>query len=281
MILLQTTLLLLLYQRGRGYRGIPHVTALDRSRHGVLESPHTIQQSERFPVKISLVSFPDKKTTFSSALLPLTPENHFQGAVNLTMVLEDSAAEFVYLLLESKVFSKEMKMRASGGARPPRSWRDHKRRRERSLLSRHEVNTMMSTYKRPHVQQCCLNGSDHYGRQMECNLGEVLRRAGERCRKAAERCCLYTEEHMYKNLPMAVQQQPQTAIIEPEPSQDGSITITVTQVTSSGSRTFTVRTDPTQDISIHMSSKMADTKVHMWFGRPIPAAEDPGEEEDR
>ncbi|KAM3911259.1 complement C5-like [Leptodactylus fuscus] len=115
MILLQIPLLCLLYGDGWGDPLIPHVTAPGTWRLGVLESVviRTPQQSEGFPVKVSLLSYPDKKTMFSSALLPLTPDNLFQGVVKLSITAEDSPGEFVYLMVESKVFREEARIPVS------------------------------------------------------------------------------------------------------------------------------------------------------------------------
>ncbi|XP_056408735.1 uncharacterized protein LOC130315427 [Hyla sarda] len=256
----------------------PLLTAPATWRVGVPESVsvHTVQQSEGFPITVSLVSFPDKKTTFSSALLSLTPKNGFRGAVELVMALENSPAEFVYLVAESEVFREEWRIAVSGGARTKREKPDCKRRRGRSLLNRHEVQTMISRYQRPSIQRCCLNGSDYYTMRMNCNktaLQEALRVDTARCRQVAEQCCVYTEDHMYKILPMAQMGTLETSL---EQTREEPITISVTQISAGRTftATFTVKTDPTQDVSIHVSSRTMAVSVGVWFGRAPP-------EEDR
>ncbi|CAJ0958255.1 unnamed protein product [Ranitomeya imitator] len=132
MMLLTIPLLFLLCGEGQGRSLIPHVTAPEKWRLGVLEKVlvQTSQQSESFPVTVSLVSYPDKKTTFSSALLALTPENRFRGALKLSVEAEDSPGEFVYLLVESEVFREDRRIPVTSAARttmdePVRGWPTH------------------------------------------------------------------------------------------------------------------------------------------------------------
>ncbi|KAM3911435.1 complement C5-like [Leptodactylus fuscus] len=69
-------------------------------------------QRENFPVRISLLSYPDKKTKFSFQHLELTKENNYQGLVSLKIEPKDfprqegGAAQYIYLEAQSKSFTK-------------------------------------------------------------------------------------------------------------------------------------------------------------------------------
>ncbi|XP_075690652.1 uncharacterized protein LOC142658931 [Rhinoderma darwinii] len=260
----------------------PHVTGPETWRPGVPEWVfiRAFQQPESFPVKVSLRSYPDKKTTFSSALLPLTPENRYQGAVQLSIKLEDFPGDFVYLLAESEVFTEETRIPVTSAPQDPMKDPDkadlkrRRRRRRRSVLTDPQIQEMISRYRNPNIQKCCRDGYDHYLRQSECKNGgsEDLKQSKPRCHLAYEECCNYTEAHMYKATVMAYS-VPQ--VIQPIRGDTGGrqeevIVITVTQ-TGSASRvvsTFTVKIDPTHDLSVQVSSNMFDTKIHVSVRTP-------------
>ncbi|CAN2390237.1 hypothetical protein PRIEUP_LOCUS273, partial [Pristimantis euphronides] len=202
MILLQITLLLLLYGEGRGRRLGPHVTAPGTWRLGVPESVfiRAPQQLESFPVMVSVVSYPDKNRTFSSALLQLTPEKGFRGAVPLSVTLEDSPGRFVYLVVESEGLREETRIPVSSDARTPSNQPGNvcsvKRRWRRSLLSAEEIQELIKQYeKRERLQQCCLKGANYYTEQYNCNNGlhVLVKDTKEKCKQVAEGCCKYTQ----------------------------------------------------------------------------------------
>ncbi|KAM3911260.1 uncharacterized protein RB166_019959 [Leptodactylus fuscus] len=210
MILLQIPLLCLLYGDGWGDPLIPHVTAPGTWRLGVLESVviRTPQQSEGFPVKVSLLSYPDKKTTFSSALLPLTPDNLFQGVVKLSITAEDSPGEFVYLMVESKVFREEARIPVSREAWTPMDEPDksdlrrRRRQSDQSVLTEIQIQNMTEIYQPyPKLLNCCWKGHSHYLQHQNC---ELERNKGLKmqtklyCYQSSVECCKYTEQHMYK-----------------------------------------------------------------------------------
>ncbi|XP_066436072.1 uncharacterized protein [Eleutherodactylus coqui] len=293
----------------------PHVTAPETWRLGVLESVfiRASQQLESFPVKVSVVSYPDKTTTFSSALLRLTPENRFRGSVMLSIAAEDSPGEFVDLVVESEAFRKEMRIPVTGATQSPRNQPGLKRRRRRSLLSSHDTKIMKNRYPHPRLQQCCLNGSNHYSAGMDCQNGllKLFKEAKEGCRRAAEECCNYTKDHMFKDMPMAIQspERPKEGLEQAadtgrdleqpadtrrgleQPADTGrgleratdtgrgleeQITITVIQTTDRGrvTSTFTVKIDPTEDVSVEVSSKSFSSKVDIAVRNAPPADED-------
>ncbi|KAM4019079.1 uncharacterized protein ACNLHF_028436 [Anomaloglossus baeobatrachus] len=281
MLLLPVALLLLLCGEGRGRRPIPHVTAPETWRLDVLERVlvRTSQQSESFPVTVSIVSYPDQKTMFSSALLALTPDNRFQGAVELAVTAEDSPGEFVYLVVESEVFREDRKIPVTGGTRTTMEDPDIsglRRRRRQSLLTMPQLHGMTSRYQNPNIQKCCRDGSAQFSQHLNCNSEryEEIKRSRPHCYRAYEECCLYTEGHMVKSVPLASQMEiPPLFMEEPVVVRllEEPITITVTQ-SSAGSavtRMFTVKVDPTQDVSIQLSSTMFHTKVDMSF-RTLP-----------
>ncbi|XP_075690703.1 complement C5 [Rhinoderma darwinii] len=75
-------------------------------------------QEENLPIRISLLSYPDKKTKFSFQHLELTKANNFQGLVNLQIQPKDfpwkeGAQHFVYLEAQSKSFTKEERVPVS------------------------------------------------------------------------------------------------------------------------------------------------------------------------
>uniref|UniRef100_A0A8C8RER3 Complement C5 n=1 Tax=Pelusios castaneus TaxID=367368 RepID=A0A8C8RER3_9SAUR len=68
-----------------------------------------------FPVSISIKSFPDKRTTYASGQVQLSPDNKFQGSVSLTIQPKDlpetsSSVLYVYLEATSSHFTREKKM---------------------------------------------------------------------------------------------------------------------------------------------------------------------------
>lgn len=278
MILLQTALLFLLSGEGRGHSLIPLVTAPGTWRLGALESVfiRALQQSESFLVTVSLVSFPDKKTTFSSALLPLTPENRFRGAVTLSVPAEDSPGEFVYLVAESEVFREEMRIPVTSAAprNDPGNTALQRRRRQsvQSVLTEQQIQEMASGYRNPKIQQCCRDGSDHYSEHENCTSerSEALKRSRPPCYKAYEECCKYTERHMVKFLPMSYLQRepfkiPKIPTLVHRICPEEEIRITVTQHSGRGTviHTFTTKINPSQDVSVQVSSPMFNTNITM------------------
>ncbi|XP_035302988.1 complement C5-like isoform X2 [Cricetulus griseus] len=70
---------------------------------------------EAFDVTISIRSYPDKNTTYSSGYVNLSPENKFQNSTMLTVQAKQlsegqSSFSYVYLEVMSKHFSKSEKM---------------------------------------------------------------------------------------------------------------------------------------------------------------------------
>ncbi|XP_073415002.1 uncharacterized protein [Dendrobates tinctorius] len=285
MILLPVALLFLLCREGRGRRLIPHVTSPETWRLGVLEKVlvRTSQQSESFPVTVSLVSYPDKKTTFSSALLALTPDNRFRGAVMLSVKAEDSPGEFVYLVVESKVFREDRRIPVTDADRATMDEPDIsalRRRRRQSLLTAPQLQSMTNRYQNPKIQQCCRDGSAQYSQHENCKSqhSKELKRRKPHCYRAYEECCNYTEKHMVKSVPLSSLIETPTIIMESFLIRrfEEPITITVMQSSagSDGTRTFTVKVDPTQDISILLSSTVFHTKVDVSFRNLPPADSD-------
>ncbi|XP_077140997.1 uncharacterized protein LOC143805466 isoform X2 [Ranitomeya variabilis] len=283
MILLTIPLLFLLCGEGQGRSLIPHVTAPEKWRLGFPEKVlvRTSQQLESFPVTVSLVSYPDKKTTFSSTLLALTPDNRFRGALKLSVEAEDSPGEFVYLVVESEVFREDRRIPVTSAARTTMDEHDIsalRRKRQQSLLTAPQLRGMTNRYQNPKIQQCCLDGSTQYSQHENCKSqhSEELKRRKPHCYRAYEECCIYTEEHMVKSVPLSSLIETPTIIRESFLIRrfEEPITITVTQ-SSAGSEettTFTVKVDPTQNVSIQLSSTVFHTKVDVLF-RNLPPAD--------
>ncbi|KAM3911421.1 uncharacterized protein RB166_020059 [Leptodactylus fuscus] len=283
MILLQIPLLCLLYGDGWGNPLIPHVTAPGTWRLGVLESVviRTPQQSEGFPVKVSLLSYPDKKTTFSSALLPLTPDNHFQGVVKLSITAEDSPGEFLYLMVESKVFREEARIPVSREARTPMdepdksNLRRSRRQSVRSVLTETQIQRMTAVYQpHPRLLKCCRDGSDHYSQHENCD-SKHIEELKPNCYRVYGECCKYTEKQMVKRTRVSgLEQNP--VLIYPEernpvlihPEERIAISVTHTGPGGVSTRTFISRMD--QDLSVQVSSKMSETEVKVSFRAPPP-----------
>ncbi|XP_073493966.1 uncharacterized protein [Phyllobates terribilis] len=285
MILLPIALLLLLCGEGRGRKLFPHVTAPETWRLGVPEKVlvRTSQQLESFPVTVSLVSYPDKKTTFSSALLALTPDNRFRGAVKLSMTAEDSPGEFVYLLVESEMFREDRRIPVTSAARTTMDEPDistPRRKRRQSLLTETQIQHLTEKYRNPNIQQCCLNGANYYMKHENCESeqNEALKRSKPKCHQAYEECCNYSEGQMVKVLPMGAYPRispfPATLVTShhvqvPVISRyvDDTILITVKQSIAGRAvtNTFTVKINPTQDFSVQLSSAMFNTNIDVSF----------------
>ncbi|KAG9469381.1 hypothetical protein GDO78_020641 [Eleutherodactylus coqui] len=288
MILLQTALLLLLYGKAWGRRLVPHVTAPETWRLGVPESVfiRASQQLESFPVKVSVVSYPDKTMTFSSALLRLTPENRFRGSVTLSITAEDSPGEFVDLVVESEAFRKEMRIPVTGATQSPRNQPDKtaiRRRRRRSVLTEEQTAELTSKFKDSKIQRCCRDGIDHYSQHYTCEneSNEELKRRKPKCYKVYEFCCNFTEnEHGYKPVTGVLSNDVTNIKYELIPAisthKEEAIVITVTQTTGRGrvTSTFTVKVDPTEDVSVQLSGKMFETNIAVSPMTPPPAEGD-------
>ncbi|MEE6505087.1 hypothetical protein FKM82_005435 [Ascaphus truei] len=72
-------------------------------------------QQGDFPIRISLNSYPDKKTKYASQHLVLTPANKHQGKVNLMIQPKDipregSSQQYVFLEAQTATFTKEEKV---------------------------------------------------------------------------------------------------------------------------------------------------------------------------
>ncbi|KAM4020523.1 uncharacterized protein ACNLHF_000915 [Anomaloglossus baeobatrachus] len=294
MLLLPVSLLLLLCGEGRGRRLIPHVTAPETWRLAVLERVlvRTSQQSESFPVTVSIMSYPDKRTMFSSVLLALTPDNRFRGAVELAVMAEDSPGEFVYLVVESEVFREDQRIPVTGAAHTTMEdpdisapWR--RRQRRQSLLTAPQMQHLTQRFRNPNILRCCLNGTEYYTQHDNCNSehSEALKRTKPRCQQAYEECCNYAEWHMRKDLPIAsfwpgISALPTPYIVSEEVHVpvisglvDDTIRITVTQsgIGRTITSTFTVRIDPTQDISVQLSSADFQSNINVSHGTLTPA----------
>ncbi|KAL8174390.1 UNVERIFIED_CONTAM: hypothetical protein K2H54_043699 [Gekko kuhli] len=75
---------------------------------------------QEFSVTVSIKSFPDKRTTYASGHIRLTPTNKFQGSVSLTIQPKDlgntdpnNLVTSVYLEAVSPHFTKEKKMQVT------------------------------------------------------------------------------------------------------------------------------------------------------------------------
>ncbi|XP_073415015.1 uncharacterized protein [Dendrobates tinctorius] len=291
MILLPVALLFLLCREGRGRRLIPHVTAPETWQLGVTEKVlvRTSQQLESFPVTVSLVSYPDKKTTFSSALLALTPDNRFRGAVMLSVKAEDSPGEFVYLVVESKVFREDRRIPVTDAARATMDEPDistPRRRRRQSLLTATQIQHLTEKFQNPNILRCCLNGANYYMKHENCESeqNDALKRSKPHCKRAYEECCNYSEGQMVKVLPIGaspgIAPFPAPHVISeyvhvPATSRhvDDTILITVTQSSArrAVTNTFTVKIDPTQDVSVQLRSTMFNTNINVSFQTLPPA----------
>ncbi|KAM4696053.1 complement C5 [Rhinophrynus dorsalis] len=97
--------------------GIYIVTGPRTWRVGALETVvvQAFGQKENFPVKLSIVSYPDKKTSYASQSLQLTSANNYQGIVKLMIDPKDlprkgDSDQYVYLEARSNAFTKEEKV---------------------------------------------------------------------------------------------------------------------------------------------------------------------------
>ncbi|KAM5146274.1 complement C5 [Mantella aurantiaca] len=117
MILLQAVLLVALCGRSQSQEQTYLVTGPRQWRIGAQETVviQAFGQKENFPIKISLLSFPDKRTTYAMQSLDLTPANNFQGLASLmikpkSLPRKDSGMQYVYLQAQSNSFTKEEKV---------------------------------------------------------------------------------------------------------------------------------------------------------------------------
>ncbi|XP_044162298.1 complement C5 [Bufo gargarizans] len=114
MILVHTALLFMLYGGGCSQEQTFLVMGPRVWRVGAQE-PVLVQSfghTENLPVRISVLSYPDKKRKFSTQHLELTPANNFQGLATLQLQVKDfprkdGTAQYVYLEAQSKSFTKE------------------------------------------------------------------------------------------------------------------------------------------------------------------------------
>ncbi|XP_018420153.1 PREDICTED: complement C5 [Nanorana parkeri] len=117
MILLQFAFLIALCGRSQSQEQTYLVTGPRLWRIGAQETVviQAFGQKENFPIKISLLSFPDKRTTYAVQSLDLTPANNFQGAASLRILpnklaRKDGEMQYIYLQAQSKSFTKEEKV---------------------------------------------------------------------------------------------------------------------------------------------------------------------------
>ncbi|XP_056408716.1 LOW QUALITY PROTEIN: complement C5-like, partial [Hyla sarda] len=114
MILVLSAILLSLSGRGRCQEQTYLVMGPRVWRVGAQETVvvQGFGHEENLPIRISLLSYPDKKTKFSFQHLELSKANNFQGLVTLQLQPKDilwkeGVAQFVYLEAQSKSFTKE------------------------------------------------------------------------------------------------------------------------------------------------------------------------------
>ncbi|XP_073455652.1 complement C5 [Aquarana catesbeiana] len=117
MILLQIAFLIAVCGRSQSQEQTYLVTGPRLWRIGAQETVviQAFGQTENFPIKISLLSFPDKRTTYAVQSIDLTPANKFQGLVNLQikpkdLPRKDGEMQYIYLQAQSKSFTKEEKV---------------------------------------------------------------------------------------------------------------------------------------------------------------------------
>ncbi|XP_068105045.1 uncharacterized protein [Hyperolius riggenbachi] len=202
MIAVQFALLLLLYGIVQSQERIYHVGCPRSWMVGVPEmvTVEAFGHEESFPVQVSLFSYPDKKVTYDSQQLQLSSANHHRGSLSLLIRPEDFPSgdeeeKFVYLVAESDGSIKEEKIvltdhrksLAASEAKPAfkKLKRDLKKQIEWSARN----------YRVDSVKQCCLNGSEHYGKHWQCNKGQAEIKKGRRmpCSQAFEVCCKQTK----------------------------------------------------------------------------------------
>ncbi|KAG8546209.1 hypothetical protein GDO81_019510 [Engystomops pustulosus] len=105
------------------------------------------------------MSYPDKKKTFSRALMSLTPENRFRGAVNLSIPAEDSPGQFVYLVVESEGFREERRIAVTTMSRSQKKESDKFTFWRRRLRSVQSVLTAQQIQDMSELQQLQVVGS--------------------------------------------------------------------------------------------------------------------------
>ncbi|XP_066438121.1 uncharacterized protein [Eleutherodactylus coqui] len=192
-----------------------------------------------------------------------------------------------------------MRIPVTGATQSPRNQPDKtaiRRRRRRSVLTEEQTAELSSKFKHPTFRRCCHDGIDHYAQHSTCKneSNEELKRSKPKCYRVYEQCCNYTEnEHGHKPVMMALRASPPpvtallllielsepkgppplilpTLISKPEQipairphEEEEVIVITVTQTTDRGrvTSTFTVKVDPTEDVSIQLRGKMFKTNI--------------------
>ncbi|XP_053329516.1 complement C5 [Spea bombifrons] len=117
MILLQFFVIFVLYKNAQCQEKTYLVTAPRIWRVGASETVvvQAFGLTEKLNIRISLVSYPDKKTKYASQHLLLTPGGHSQGLINLMIQPKDlprkaGTMQFVYLEALSDIFTKEEKV---------------------------------------------------------------------------------------------------------------------------------------------------------------------------
>ncbi|XP_068105162.1 uncharacterized protein [Hyperolius riggenbachi] len=166
--------------------GVPETVTVEAVGHG-----------ESFPVQVSLLSYPDKKMTYDSQQLQLSPSNRHRGSTSLLINAEDFPSgdedeQFVYLVAESDGLIKEEKLPVTDQRRSLPTPETKQGVKKRSRRSHTFFEEMLLQFQKPKMKTCCTNGYKHYEQKWECLHGFKAKETEGTalCAKAFLHCCL-------------------------------------------------------------------------------------------
>ncbi|KAM8934411.1 complement C5 isoform 2-T2 [Pelodytes ibericus] len=117
MVLLPITIIFALYGSSQCQEKTYLVTGPRIWRVGASEtvSVQAFGLNQNLAIRISVVSYPDKKTKYASQHLELNSDNNYQGLINLMIQTKDlprksNTEQYVYLEAQSNLFTKEEKV---------------------------------------------------------------------------------------------------------------------------------------------------------------------------
>ncbi|XP_068105167.1 uncharacterized protein [Hyperolius riggenbachi] len=190
--------------------GVPEVVTVE-----------AVGPEESLEVQVSLFSYHDRKVTYDSQKLQLSSVNHHKGSLSLLIRPEDfprgdEEEKFVYLVVESKCSIKEEKIAVVDNRRSPPSAETKPALKKLKRDLRVQIDSMASNYRVDSVKQCCLEGSVHYGKQLECHkrLAEIKTERRLPCSMAFASCCIHAKNYFEKGLSLVMSGGPPRFFIE-------------------------------------------------------------------
>ncbi|XP_068105165.1 uncharacterized protein [Hyperolius riggenbachi] len=237
MIAVQSALVFLLCGIAQCWERVYHVRGPRSWTVGVPEAVtvEAVGYEESFPVQLSLLSYPDKKMTYDSQQLQLSPSNRHWGSTSLLINPEDFPSrdedeQFVYLVVESDGLIKEEKLPVTDQRRSLLTPKTKQDLRERARSKRSTLlEEMLSKIIYERMKRCCSKGFAHYKKEWKCIQGMKKKKneETERCSEMFRNCCLKAKTFSERPLQVALGDVPSSCMTGPR-----SWTVGVPQVIS-------------------------------------------------